>query len=221
MSQIVDKKIPWLNEGLVGFFEYNIEVYGYTLVGREKEQLQNEVTNLLIHQNYDRVSTHIRETTQKEYFEEWTEEQRAETSFIDLLEYRMNNEEYREGVKQKLIDEGILYPNDITVDEIGYNAPNFTDEEISELRHFVESFPSVSQVELEDVYLRQNSENVPYLLHRETVQNAELSAQNYETNLEVSELLCQIYEEKLAIEEQLISNSEMIVDLYEKVNTID
>ena len=216
-----DKKIPWLNEGLVGFFEYDINVYGYTLVAREKEHLQNEVTNLLMHQNYDRVTSYIRDNTPIEYFEEWTDEQRAEISFIELIEKRLNDDDYREEIKQMLIDTGILYPNDITIDEIGYNSPTYTQDDVDELRHFVESFPSVSQVELEDIYLRQNSENVPYLLHRETVQNAELSAQNYENNLEVSELLCQIYEEKLAIEEQLISNSEIIVDLYEKVNTIE
>lgn len=211
------KKIPWLNEGLVGFFEYDVVVYGYQLVGRNKEQLQQEVAHLLLNQNYDRVNDKIYAIAEEEFFS-LTPEEQFEINFPTMLRTRLNDIEYRATIKQTMLDSGEILPDDISIEDLDYNYREYTDEEVEELRTFVNNFPSVTQVELEDIYLRQNSENLPYLFQRSSTEASQINIQNYEESLEVSELICQLYEENCAIEEQLVANAEMIVDLYEKVN---
>lgn len=216
---MTQRKIPWLNEGLVGFFEYDIVVYGFQLVGRSKEQLQEEVTLLIMHQNYDKVSDYIKHNTPIEYWEKFTEEERQVISLNELLESRLNSSsEYFQNLKQSMIESGEIYPDSISIEDLDYNYREYTDEEVEELRTFVNNFPSVTQEELEDIYLRQDSENLPYLFQRSSTEASQINIQNYEESLEVSELICQLYEENCAIEEQLVANAEMIVDLYEKVN---
>lgn len=211
------KKIPWLNEGLVGFFEYDVVVYGYQLVGRNKEQLQQEVAHLLLNQNYDRVNDKIYAIAEEEFFS-LTPEEQFEINFPTMLRTRLNDIEYRATIKQTMLDSGEILPDDISIEDLDYNYREYTDEEVEELRTFVNNFPSVTQVELEDIYLRQDSENLPYLFQRSSTEASQINIQNYEESLEVSELICQLYEENCAIEEQLVANAEMIVDLYEKVN---
>lgn len=216
---MTQKKIPWLNDGLVGFFEYDIVLYDHQLVGRSKEQLQEEVTNLVMHQNYDRVSSVIKHNTPIEYWEKFTDDERQAIDLNELLESRLDSSsEYFQNLKQSMIESGELYPDSISIEDLDYNYREYTDEEIEELRTFVSNFPSVTQVELEDVYLRQNSENLPYLFQRSSEENSVLNAKNYENDLETSELVCQLYEENEAIKSQLIENAELIVELYEKVN---
>lgn len=216
---MAQNKIPWLNEGLVGFFEYDIVLYDHRLVGRSKEELQKEVSNLVMHQNYDRVSSIIKNDTPIEYWEKFTDEERQAIDLNELLESRLDSSsEYFQNLKQSMIESGELYPDSISIEELDYNYREYTDEEVEELRTFVSNFPNITQVELEDVYLRQNSENLPYLFQRSSEENSVLNAKNYESDLETSELICQLYEENEAIKSQLVENAELIVKLYEKVN---
>lgn len=216
---MTQKKIPWLNDGLVGFFEYDIVLYDHQLVGRSKEELQKEVSNLVMHQNYDRVSSIIKHDTPIEYWEKFTDEERQAIDLNELLESRLDSSsEYFQNLKQSMIESGELYPDSISIEELDYNHREYTDEEVEELRTFVSNFPNITQVELEDVYLRQNSENLPYLFQRSSEENSVLNAKNYENDLETSELICQLYEENEAIKSQLVENAELIVELYEKVN---
>lgn len=214
------KKIPWLNEGLVGFFEMDMELYGFQLVGRNRDLLQAEVTNLLKHQNYDRACNYIKENTPIEYWNDWSEEERSKINIFELINQRINDLEYVAKIKQFLVEKGEIYPDDATIDDIGFNTREYTEDEVKELRYLVDSVPSLTQVELEDIYLREDTQDPRFLLHRKTVEDADAAAQNYETNLETSELVTQLYERNLELEAQLLSNSELLVSLYEQLNSL-
>lgn len=209
------RKIPWINDGNVGFFEYDMELYGYVLVGRNKFQLQEEVTKLLIHQNYDKACDYIRRETPTEY-NKWSNAQKAEIFVNDLISQRINDLDYVNSVKKKLVTDGEIYPDDATIEDIGFNSRYFTDEDIEELRYLVESVPDLTQDDLEDIYLRQNSQNPKYLLHRKMIEDSKKEVERYNKDIEVSKSLTQLYEKILNAESLISGITETIKTLFGK-----
>lgn len=199
----MSKKIPWINNGDVGFFEYDMEVYGFILVGRNKMQLQEELSNLLLHQNYDKCVEYIRN----------------KVGIEDFME-KINDKIYVLSIKKALIAKGEIYPDDATIEDVGYNTRNFSEEEIQELRGLLEAFPDLTQIELEDIYFRQNTQNTKYLLYRKSIEDAKKEAERYELDLENSKLMTQMYERSEELEEKIASILKSVGELAMKVTKL-
>lgn len=221
-------KTPWINQGVAGFFEYEIWINAFHIVARTKEDLQREVTINVQCRNYDEVSTYIKSNAWNMYESEgFSEEEKAKLPFSEYLDSKLNDEEYRKSIFNLLMEEQAdwdvhkrtVHPYDISIDEIGYNEVQYTQVEVDELNNFIKQFPdALNQFELEDIYRYQNSNNATFAVFRESQRNAQTAVQQYENNLAVAELIVSQYEQQLAMEEQLLANAEMIVNLYEQLN---
>lgn len=198
----MSKKIPWINNNSSGFFEYDMELYGFILVGRNKAQLQSEVRNLLIHQNYDKCGRYILENEPENYHE------------------KINDKKYVEMIKKRLVEKGDIYPDNATIEDIGYNCRNFTEEDIQELRGLLEAFPDLTQIELEDIYFRQNTENPKYLFYKKSIEDSKKEVERYEKDLEMSKSLTQLYEKNIDLESQVKSIVSSISTILEKLTKL-
>lgn len=201
----MSKKIPWINNEDVGFFEYDMEVYGFILVGRNKNQLQKELTNLLYHQNYDKCVEYVRSKTDND-IEEFTK--------------KINDDIYILSVRKSLINKGEIYPDDATIEEVGYNCRNFTEEDVQELRGLVEAFPDLTQIELEDIYFRQNTQNPKYLFYKKSIEDSKREVERYERDIEVSKTLTEFYEKNINLESRIESIMKSIGTILERISKI-
>lgn len=198
----MSKKIPWINNGQCGFFEYDMEIYGYILVGRNKMQLQEELSNLLFHQNFDKCSDYIQKNDPDNYCAKVNDK-------LTIL-----------SIKKELIEKGEIYPDDATIEDVGYNTRNFSEEDIRELRGLIEAFPDLSQIELEDIYFRQNTQDPRYLLYKKSIEDSKKEVERYERDIEVSKSLTQVYEKNTELESRVVSITKNIGTILEKISNI-
>lgn len=205
--------IPWINDGKCGFFEYVLKYKELFVVARDLQALQNILTLDVLNTNNCKISNKLNTLISEKF---------TDKENIDFSTFYDNFiEENKERVANELMENGTLIPWDITIEETGYETVNYTEEDVDKLRDIIETCPNINQSQLEEIFsgneeLRNVSDE--YFNHLKDLATSEVALDSYENSIEVSEMLCEMYEANKEMEKQLISNSEMIVDLYETIN---
>ena len=202
--------IPWVNGNFCGFFEYVLKYKELFIVARDLKTLQDILTLDVKNTNIDKIN--------KEAYRLFYDEETKYYEYRDFDEYFKEN---IDEIENTLMKNSVLIPWDITIEETGYETVNYSKEDVYKLEDIVKTCPNVNQHQLVEIFSGNEELNTverEYFDHLKDLATSEVALDSYENSIEVSEMLCEMYEANKEMEEQLISNSEMIVDLYETIN---
>ncbi len=209
------KLTPWLNEGLFGFFEYDCWYKGIHTHARTLEDLQTVTTNTLKELN-ESVKTAKKTENFTEKYEKLSDEEKNSISLVgyfNQLNQRELTEEECEEIRDKLYDEEIVITEN---PECVIQHFDPTAEDLKELEDILTQYPDISQIELENIYYHHCTTDPNSMIYLNSVSNAKEITERYDSDLEISALLCSMYEKMLECEAQLVNSSEEIVNLYEE-----
>lgn len=212
----MSKKIPWINDGLVGFFEYRLQYKDITVVARNLEDLQTFLTREIFHKNTDKINMNADKIAIESYHNLSDEEKKS----TNISQYRsLYVLEHRDEIINQLMEDGIIYPWDLSINDVKYESVDFTQDDIDKLQSIVDSCPNLTQKDLEDIFFEENTDNQEYLNYQFSLSVSQNTIDTYENDITTSEMICELYEKNLTSEEQLLANAEVIIELYEKINS--
>lgn len=198
-----------------GFFEYDCWYKDLHVHARTLENLQIEMINL-IKQINNSIKTFIKTKNWENKYYALSNEERGKISeydyYIQLDSRELTNEEL-DSIKDKLYDENLSIIDNAEC-KIQYYKP--TIEDLNELKELLNYYPNISQIELENLYYNHITTEPATKTYLSAIENNIRVAEQYDSDIAISSLLCDMYEKQLELESQLISTSEELVDLYEE-----
>lgn len=204
------------NDNGCGFYEYECWYNGGHFHARTLEDLQS-----IVREEYKKINEAYKTAKRVEGFmeqyEQLSDEEKREMTLMQYYD-KLNARELTEEELKELEEEHKLFDENVDIlSEPDAVIQHFdpTTEDLKELRNLVEECPNLSPMDLEYLYYDHTLTDVSAKFHLASVENAKQLAEQYSSDLDVSELLCEMYEKQLELETQLVSTSEEIVDLYE------
>lgn len=205
---------PWINEGLYGFFEYELWYRDLNIHARTLDEIKTKLSLEIYNKNTDRLYCYKNDLVAAEY-DKLSDEEKKNIS-ISVFQSNFVSTPNPE-IEKMLMDNGTLYPWNVELDDCEIQHYDPTEEDLSELRYILEMYPDITQMELENIYFEHVSTDPKYLVNQVILDSSEASVAQDDKDTAVSDLLCELYEKQLQSEEIILSQSESIIDLYEKL----
>lgn len=198
-----------------GFFEYDCWYKGIHTHARTLEDLQTVTTEQIKIMN-ETIRNEVKTDNWEQKYQELSDEERQSISQCEYYFSLMDRDlsEYEEKyIADKLYDENVVITENSEC-VIQHFEP--TEEDLKELGGILEQYPNINQIELENIYYYHKTTDPSSIIYFKNIENAKRESEQYDNNLSVSTLLCDMYEKQLELENQLVACSEELVSIYEK-----
>lgn len=203
------------NGNWYGFYEYDCWYKGVHACARSVEDLEMVLRDVLKGMN-DAIKTELKTSGfQEKYNLLLPDEKRNLTifNFYDQLNERELTDDELDSLKDRLYDENISILNNPEV-ELQHYQP--TEDDIEELKDIINDNPNITQSELENIYVNHHTNDPNTKIYLINSESAKKEIETYDSDLSVSTMLCDVYEQLELMNSQMISTAEELIKLYEE-----